>query len=229
MSSISFAPESISFEPMSGSVRGGESRFFSASASPTMGAESEADLRPAVYDRKGKIAQPETASATDPETGKTVEELRQTDQTVKQHEAAHLAAAGPYVTEGPTYDYVRGPDGKTYAVGGEVGIDTAPESSAEETRQKAAVVARAALAPANPSPQDHAVAAEAVRLAAVAREQEVGEQSEAANVVPSAAQLGAYRTQQVQREDEFNQLQQAMADVWHSQSAGYAAAAAVYA
>ncbi|MCG8510376.1 MAG: hypothetical protein MI741_14205 [Rhodospirillales bacterium] len=89
-----------------------------------------------------------------------VRELQKVDREVRQHEQAHAAVGGPYAGN-PTYQFVRGPDGRFYAVSGQVSIDTSPAASPEATIRKMDVVIRAALAPADPSPQDHAVAAEA--------------------------------------------------------------------
>ncbi|EXI72179.1 MAG: SprA-related family protein [Candidatus Accumulibacter sp. SK-11] len=66
---------------------------------------------------------------------------------------------------GASFSYAIGPDGQRYAVGGEVGIDTSPGRSPEETLDKAARIRAAALAPADPSPQDRQVAAMATRMA----------------------------------------------------------------
>ena len=88
-------------------------------------------------------------------------ELKARDQQVRRHEAAHMAAGGPYIRGGPTYSYRVGPDGKRYAVGGEVSIDTSPEQDPRQTIAKMRVVERAALAPADPSGQDRMVAAKA--------------------------------------------------------------------
>ena len=100
-----------------------------------------------------------------PEQEEQVEDLQARDREVRAHEQAHLAAAGPYVISGPTYDFQRGPDGRQYAVGGEVQIDTAPvEGDPEATIRKAQVIRAAALAPAEPSSQDRAVAAAASQL-----------------------------------------------------------------
>jgi len=95
--------------------------------------------------------------------------LRQRDREVRAHEEAHLLAAGRYARGGPHYEYVRGPDGRFYAVGGEVKIDTSPiPGDPKATLEKARVIKRAALAPVNPSPQDRMVAAQADRMAAKA-------------------------------------------------------------
>lgn len=92
-----------------------------------------------------------------------VAKLKQTDARVRAHERAHAAVGGQYAGA-PSYDYVRGPDGQMYAVGGEVSIDIGPENDPEATLQKAAQVAAAALAPADPSGADRAVAAAAQQL-----------------------------------------------------------------
>lgn len=95
-----------------------------------------------------------------------VEKLKARDQEVRRHEAAHKAAAGPYAKGGPTYTYQRGPDGRAYAVGGEVQIDTSPiKGDPAATIRKMQVIRQAATAPANPSSQDRAVAAQAARQA----------------------------------------------------------------
>ncbi|MBN2536443.1 MAG: hypothetical protein JXB88_26400 [Spirochaetales bacterium] len=97
-------------------------------------------------------------------------QLKAIDAEVRAHEHAHIAAAGGVATGGPTYVYVRGPDGKLYAVGGEVSITTAyVPGNPEQTIEKAQKIRRAALAPANPSPQDMRVAAAAIRMERQAR------------------------------------------------------------
>ena len=91
-------------------------------------------------------------------------QLAGADRRVRAHEAAHSAAGGQYAG-GPSYSYKQGPDGKRYAVAGEVPIDISPISGDPEASiQKARVVRAAALAPADPSPQDRQVAAAAMRM-----------------------------------------------------------------
>ena len=100
------------------------------------------------------------------EAKKRVAELAQTDQTVRAHEAAHMAAGGGLVRGGAAYSFQRGPDGKNYAVAGEVTIDTsAVPDNPSATLQKAQQIKAAALAPADPSPQDRKVAAQASAMA----------------------------------------------------------------
>lgn len=88
-----------------------------------------------------------------------IQQLKQRDQQVRAHEQAHLSAAGPYANSAAHYVYQTGPDGRKYAIGGEVGIDLSPERDPEATIRKMQNVQRAALAPADPSPQDMRVPA----------------------------------------------------------------------
>ena len=98
-----------------------------------------------------------------PEQQAAVQELRGRDQEVRQHEQAHQVVGGQYAGA-PTYTYQRGPDGQLYAVGGQVSIDTSPiADDPEATISKMQTVRAAALAPAEPSPQDIRVAQEATR------------------------------------------------------------------
>lgn len=111
------------------------------------------------------------------EERREVEELRARDAEVRTHEQAHVAAAGPLFRGGPYYDYKTGPDGKQYAVGGRVSIDTSPGSTPEETLTKAQRIRQAALAPAEPSSTDRSVAASAAQMEAEAR-QELAQQGQ---------------------------------------------------
>lgn len=89
-----------------------------------------------------------------------VQKLKQVDANVRQHEAAHQAAGGSHAG-GASFTYTRGPDGKNYATAGEVPIDVSTESEPADTVAKMEQVKAAALAPADPSPQDMRVAAQA--------------------------------------------------------------------
>lgn len=104
------------------------------------------------------------------EEQRILQQLRSRDREVRAHEAAHIAAGRPYIRSGPSYTYQRGPDGRPYAIGGQVQLDTSEvRDDPEATLNKAEQVRRAALAPAQPSPQDLSVAANASQLAARAR------------------------------------------------------------
>lgn len=112
--------------------------------------------------------------AQSPEQLKELEQLKARDREVRAHEMAHLAAAGGLATSGATFTYQRGPDGASYAIGGEVKIDTSGGSNPEETIRKAQIIRAAALAPAEPSGQDRAVAAKAAQMEAEARAEQSG-------------------------------------------------------
>ncbi len=102
-----------------------------------------------------------------------VRRLKKLDAEVKAHEEAHRRAAGELVRGGIHYKYKIGPDGKRYAVGGEVKIDLSEDPRGpKETKLKAEKIKRAALAPAKPSPKDRQAASSAERMKAKA-EQEI--------------------------------------------------------
>ncbi|RUQ32145.1 MAG: hypothetical protein EKK68_05880 [Candidatus Competibacteraceae bacterium] len=102
------------------------------------------------------------ASSQDAKTAALLSQLAQRDRQVRTHEAAHIAAGGMYVRGGARFSYTTGPDGQAYATGGEVSIDRSPvPNDPQATLQKLQQVQRAALAPADPSPQDRSVAAAA--------------------------------------------------------------------
>lgn len=99
-----------------------------------------------------------------------IAKLKETDRKVRAHEQAHIRTGGHLIRSRAQYSYETGPDNKLYAVAGEVSIDTNPvEGDPEATIRKAARIKAAALAPADPSPQDRAVAAEADVMAMRAR------------------------------------------------------------
>jgi hypothetical protein len=105
-----------------------------------------------------------------PDEKARVAELRAADAAVRTHEMAHIMAGGQYILRRANFSFVIGPDGKLYAVGGEVQIDTSEvPDDPEATIRKAQAVRRAALAPGNPSPADLRVAAAATRMEFEAR------------------------------------------------------------
>ncbi|NPV06830.1 MAG: hypothetical protein HPY83_02565 [Anaerolineae bacterium] len=114
-------------------------------------------------------AEPMAPGWLTPEQAREVERLKQRDAEVRRHEQAHRAAGGPYV-RAARYQYRVGPDGRRYAVSGEVEMDVAEvPDSPEGTIRKMQIVARAALAVADISPADRRVAAQARAIEALAR------------------------------------------------------------
>lgn len=113
-----------------------------------------------------------------PEQEKQVAELRDRDREVRAHEQAHKAAGGQYAGA-PSYEFQTGPDGKRYAVGGSVPIDTSPVAGdPEATIRKMDQIRRAANAPAQPSGADRAIASQAARTQAEARAELARERTE---------------------------------------------------
>lgn len=111
-----------------------------------------------------------STQVVDPKIRKQIETLKKRDIEVRAHEQAHLTAGRQYVRGGPSYEFTSGPDGNKYATGGEVSIDVSTiPGDPEGTIRKMAVVKKAALAPAKPSPQDYGIAATADNLANQAR------------------------------------------------------------
>ena len=106
-----------------------------------------------------------------------VNELQARDSEVKAHEAAHQAAGGG-MTGAATYTYQQGPDGKMYAIGGEVSISMRSGSTPQETIANARQIAAAAMAAGNPSPQDYSVAASARVMEMKAQQQLAQQQQE---------------------------------------------------
>ena len=172
----------LSASPLTGSYRAPNPRA-SASAAPESTPEpaQAADAGPSVaaFDEPAVVPERsavQSATGLTPEEERIVAELAATDRQVRAHEQAHLAAAAG-LARGVSFTYTSGPDGKQYAVGGEVSIDTSPVSGdPAATIRKAQQIRAAANAPANPSGQDRAVAAQASQLEAEAR-QELAEQT----------------------------------------------------
>jgi len=107
--------------------------------------------------------------APDEQQQQELQELKQRDAEVRRHESAHRSAGAGVVRGGATFRYQRGPDGRLYAVGGEVSVDATEGRTPEETIRKARQIRRAALAPAEPSAHDRSIAARAAAMEAQAR------------------------------------------------------------
>lgn len=151
-----------------------------------------------------KTVRPETAGAKEnpelsAEESQQLEKLKARDREVRAHELAHLAAAGSLATSGASFTYQRGPDGASYAIGGEVQIDTSSGSNPEETIRKAQIIRAAAQAPAEPSGQDRSVAAKASQMEAKARaELATADEEEGSEAAGGVAATGDIRQQKQQ-------------------------------
>lgn len=126
-------------------------------------------------------ARPQGRPSLTPEQQSRVDKLKARDREVRAHEQAHLAAAGGLARGGATFTTTVGPDGKQYATGGEVSIDTSPvPNNPAATLAKARQIQAAASAPADPSGPDRAVAAAAARMAAQASQDLARQRSQGA-------------------------------------------------
>jgi cation diffusion facilitator CzcD-associated flavoprotein CzcO len=132
-----------------------------------------------------KTAKNQDDRGMNPAEKQMVQKLQLSDLHVKMHEQQHMASAGSYARGGPSFQYIMGPDGKSYAVGGEVALDTSPISNnPQATITKAQVLRRAALAPSDPSGADRAIAAAATQMEAQARAELLNQKSEKTGVHP---------------------------------------------
>ncbi len=111
-----------------------------------------------------------------PDEERLVKELAARDAEVKAHEAAHQAAGGG-MTGAASYTYQQGPDGKMYAIGGEVSISSPASSSPEEAIRNARQIMASAMAAGSPSPQDFAVASSA-RVMEIKAQQQLAKQQQ---------------------------------------------------
>lgn len=103
-----------------------------------------------------------------------VQELQSRDVEVRAHEAAHQGAGGG-MTGGASFSYQKGPDGRMYAIGGEVSISIPSGSTPQETIRNAQQAIAAAMAPSDPSGQDFAVASSAMVMLIKAQQQQAKE------------------------------------------------------
>lgn len=138
----------------------------SAPTGPAAASRVQPLSKPASVENEKKPASPEGKPASgeqelSEEEERQIQKLKQTDAKVHAHENAHSGAGGSHAG-GPSYEYTTGPDGHRYATSGEVQIDVSPvRDNPEATLRKMDTVIRAALAPADPSSQDLAVARQA--------------------------------------------------------------------
>ncbi|MQY51180.1 hypothetical protein HCX48_06615 [Rhodocyclus tenuis] len=146
--------------------------------------------RPSGASSRSSVASGDTLT---PEQRREISKLADVDRQVRAHEQAHLNVGRDLVRGGPSFEYQKGPDGKDYAVSGEVSIDTSPGRTPEETIPKAIHIRNTALAPNDPSAQDQSVAATASRMEAEARrEVERLQAANAASGTAGAAGTAAY-------------------------------------
>ncbi len=160
---LELSPGHVHDEGQSCPICGAQARPQDGQPSPARDATEQA----ATGDKQGFLAF--LGSRLSPEDQEQVSKLKERDREVRAHEQAHMAAGGPHAGSA-SYSYETGPDGREYAVGGEVSVDLSPVAGdPQATIAKMQQIRRAALAPAQPSSQDRQVATQAARIEAKAR------------------------------------------------------------
>lgn len=204
--------------PIAGYASQPSSRVGGGAASPdsTLGRPNEAGQASA-QDQNSNRSRPQQPSAEERQQQQVVQQLGARDREVRQHEMAHKAA-GAGITGAVSYSYQRGPDGRMYAVGGEVSIDTSAISSdPQATLEKAEAIIRAAMAPAEPSSQDYRVAASARAMAAEARA-ELASMEEAEAAEKADAKPGAAEESRAEAREEDESRRQRLAEIREGQT-----------
>lgn len=136
-----------------------------------------------------------------------IKELKARDTEVRVHEQAHASVGGQYAGS-PSYEYQRGPDGTNYAVGGEVQIDVSEiPGDPQATIDKMQTVRAAALAPAEPSSADRAIAADATQKMAAAQAELATPVDEQEQADESQNALSVNDTRTAESENEANSEQ----------------------
>ncbi len=136
----------------------------SARSEGRAGSERTAGVEPASEQEQRAAQQKAQQAQQQQQDQELIQRLAARDREVRAHEQAH-ASVGGQLAGSPSYEFQRGPDGVSYAVGGEVSISSgAVPNDPEATLANAQQIRRAALAPADPSAQDRAVAASAASL-----------------------------------------------------------------
>ena len=150
-----------------------------------------------------------------------VKALKERDAEVKRHEQAH-AAAGGATTGAPSYTYTTGPDGRQYAVAGEVSVRFSSKSDPEKVIAEAKQIKRAATAPAEPSAQDYAVAREADQRIAYAQQELIERALEAkTEAAGNDTSISGFRPQGSVGSGEDDQQEQLQAAPKHLSARGY--------
>lgn len=161
-------------------------------------AEQNPEQNEQQQDAEKEAKQKEQSAQQEQQDAEQIKELKARDTEVRIHEQAHASVGGQYAGS-PSYEYQRGPDGTNYAVGGEVQIDVAKiEGDPQATIEKMQTVRAAALAPAEPSGADRAIAADATQKLAAA-------QAELSNVDSddeSSTQSGSFKVDSEFTKDE---------------------------
>ena len=88
---------------------------------------------------------------------RVLEKFKNKDSQVKVHEQSHAGLA----VSGISYNYQQGPDGKMYAVGGSVRLDTSMPNDPQAAQNKLDKLQKAAVSSSDPSAADLSIANQA--------------------------------------------------------------------
>jgi len=89
---------------------------------------------------------------------KVLEKFKQTDANIRSHEQIHASIG--HTTAPISYTYQEGPDGKMYAVGGSVKLDTSIPDDPKAAAFKLDVLQKAASGPTDSSAADNTIASQ---------------------------------------------------------------------
>lgn len=118
------------------------------------------ELNASVDEETKSLTEKREEELKSPKVQSQIHGLEMTEQEVIAHENAHKSVGGD-LTGPVAYTYTEGPDNERYINGGEVSINAKEGATDEETLRILERVKAAALASAEPSPQDLRVAASA--------------------------------------------------------------------
>jgi len=89
---------------------------------------------------------------------RVLEKFKQSDANIKSHEQIHASIG--HTTAPISYTYQKGPDGKIYAVGGHVKLDTSIPNDPKAAAFKLDILQKAASAPIDSSAADNNIASQ---------------------------------------------------------------------
>ncbi|MDR2869195.1 MAG: hypothetical protein LBV04_01975 [Deferribacteraceae bacterium] len=152
--------------------------------------------------------------------------LQTRDTEVRAHEQAHVTAGGGLAGK-PSYTEQQGPDGKMYAIGGQVPIDMSKAETPEKTLEKSRIIKAAALAPAQPSSEDRRIAAYAEQMGAEATIEIEKTRMQAQKLAQQQKQAASTANSPQQETNKTNKPEQASAVTTKAAPAAAQAVAAV--
>jgi len=135
-----------------------------ASQEVLLGVELDNTAMSVLGEKPAALERPESPHELDAGDKELIQRLQQRDREVHLEEQTHVSVAGKYARGAPSYNYQMGPDGRMYAVGGRVAVDTGSTGNSAEDQIKSRTLRAAALGVANPSTADAMVAMHAGNL-----------------------------------------------------------------